>query len=71
MVEREEDPVRRLSGGFAAEERAGMSGEDQRTGNAGDAPLDVFGGPSCVDCGLSGCADGSGRYPSFCETAKI
>lgn len=71
MVEREEDPVRRLSGGFAAEERAGMSGEDQRTGNAGDAPLDVFESPSCVDCGLSGCADGSGRYPSFCETAKI
>lgn len=71
MVEREEDLVRRLSGGFAAEERAGMSGEDQRTGNAGDAPLDVFESPSCVDCGLSGCADGSGRYPSFCETAKI
>ena len=63
MVEREEDLVRRLSGGFAAEERAGMSGEDQRTGNAGDAPLDVFESPSCVDCGLSGCADGSGALP--------
>lgn len=32
---------------------------------------DVFEGPSCIDCGLSGCADGSGNYPPFCETAKI
>ena len=28
-------------------------------------------GPSCADCGSGGCADGSGTYPLFCETAAL
>ena len=28
-------------------------------------------GPSCADCGSGGCADGSGAYPPFCETAAL
>lgn len=27
--------------------------------------------PSCIDCGLCGCADGSGAYPPFCATAAL
>lgn len=27
--------------------------------------------PSCIDCALCGCADGSGSYPAFCATALL